>query len=151
MAKVNYEETLNIAKEKGLILEGDKYCFCYIRPRDVFEKGVSWTIISKVDALFVVNDNEIKIYHLDQKTGQLLGSADIFKREEIEFLWASTFIVYDIQLNALKTRNYSQGFDPSKKFRGFNQDLLRKDVINFIKENYVKPYKEAKKAKKNSK
>ena len=38
--KVNYQETLDKAKDLGLISQDDKYVFCTVRPKDVRNMGV---------------------------------------------------------------------------------------------------------------
>ena len=82
--KINYQQTVDKAKEMNLITETDKYVFCTVRPKDGRNMGIMQEVIYyKYDILFVINQNEVKLIDVDKKTGTLVGSYKIISRENI--------------------------------------------------------------------
>ena len=147
--KNNYQDTLNKAKEQGLIQEGDKYVFCTVRPKEGNRSGSFVEVIYyNYFVLFVVNKNEVKLIDIDQKTGELVGSYKIIKREniiELNDFWC--FLSRDFYLNA-QNPNYRENFAVTKKFKGYDQNEMYNEIRSFIKQEYVLPLKDAKKNKK---
>ena len=80
--KADYQTTLDKAKELGLITQDDKYVFCTVSPKDGKNMGIMQEVIYyKYDILFVINQNEVKLIDIDQKTGTLVGTHRVISRE----------------------------------------------------------------------
>ncbi|MBE7075003.1 MAG: hypothetical protein E7376_03400 [Clostridiales bacterium] len=144
--KADYQATLQKAKELNLITQDDKYVFCTVRPKDGKYMGVMQEVIYyKYDILFVINENEVKLIDIDQKTGSLVGSHKIISRENIIDLndyWC--FLSRDFYIKA-KNPDYRENFAVCNKFYGFNQKEMLNEVRTFIQQKYTIPLKEAKK------
>lgn len=144
--KINYQETINEAKELGLILQDDKYVLCSVRPReDKFYVTYTEVIYYKFDLIFVINPNEVKLIDVDKKTGKLIGSYKIYPREDIIDLndyWS--FFSRDFYIKA-KNPEFRENLIVCKKFHGFDQKDILLDVRNIVTQKYTLPIKEAKK------
>lgn len=136
--KINYQETLNKAKELNLISEIDSYLFCTVRPKDGKNYGVYKEVLYyKYDILFVINKNEVKLIDIDQKTGEIVGSNKVFSKENIIKLkdyWS--LLSRDFYLNAKP--DFRENFAVYKKFYGFNQKEMFNKVREIIKTEYSK-------------
>lgn len=145
--KINYQNTLNTAKDQALIQEGDKYVFCTIRPKEGKRSGSFVEIIYyKYNILLVVNKDEVKLIDIDQKTGELVGSYKIINRDNIiEFNDFWCFFSRDFYLEA-QNPYYRENFAVTKKFNGYDQKEMFNEIRNFIKQEYT-TIKEAKKKK----
>ena len=148
--KINYQQTVDKAKEMNLITETDKYVFCTVRPKDGRNMGIMQEVIYyKYDILFVINQNEVKLIDIDQKTGTLVGSYRIISRENIIDLndyWS--LLSRDFYIKA-KNPDYRENFAVYSKFYGFNQKEMFNEVRTFIKQQYTIPIKESRKNSKN--
>ena len=144
----NYAETIHSAKDLELIKDGDKYLFVTIQPKPGQNLGVAQEfLIYNYDVLLVVNKEEVKIIDVDKKTGDLVGSKRIITRDNITALVASWFLGWALCLHTQNKDDY-YWFDLYKKFGNFYQADMRKDMVEFIKQEYTIPMKAAAKAAK---
>ncbi len=144
----DYSATIAAAKDLELIKDGDKYLFVTIQPKPGQNLGVAQEfLIYNYDVLLVVNKEEVKIIDVDKKTGELVGSSRIITKEEIKDLVASWFFGWAVCLHTFNKEDY-YWFDLYKNFGKFYQADMLKDMVEFIKQEYTIPQKEARKAAK---
>ena len=135
--KVNYQETLEKAKEAGFITPEDKYVFCSVAPKEGKRSGSFVEMIYyKYNILFVINPKEVKLIDIDQKTGSIVGTHNTISRENINELsdhWY--FFSRDFYLEA-QNSNYRENLLVPGKFKGFKQKELLLEVRNLIKQEF---------------
>lgn len=143
--KIDYQITLDKAKAQSLIKEGDKFLFCTLNPKEVGRSGsFVETYYHPYDILFVVNKNEVRLIDVDQKTGELVGIHRVIERADIRNFAASWFFGWGIFIRTYNSDDYDN-FTLFKKFGKLDQSAMLKEMIEFIKQEYTLPIKEAKK------
>ena len=82
--KINYQQTVDKAKEMNLITDTDKYVFCTVRPKDGRNMGMMQEVIYyKYDILFVMLSNAasnvVKLIYCSFITNELFSLSYIEK------------------------------------------------------------------------
>lgn len=146
MTKIDYDKTIEGLKESGLIAEGDKYAVCVFQPED----NVTTTTVSLVDYLITANDDEIKLFDLNQKTGEYLGHCAAFKKADIvyskklkerKFIYASKGLFGGMYIAiTFMPENFAHTYIIPKKYGGYEQAERRADLFGFVKSVYNTVY-----------
>jgi len=145
--KIDYTQTIQKAKELGLLDINDKYVLCEIEPKEGRNMGVAQELfIYKYNILFAINHNEVKLIDVDKKTGELVGSKRVFQRDNIRDIVPSWLFSWNVYFRTYKPDNVDN-FKFHSKFGGFNQKEAVKDIVAYIKNDYTLPMKEARKKK----
>ncbi|MBD5584024.1 MAG: hypothetical protein HDQ88_03000 [Clostridia bacterium] len=148
--KTDYQKTIDGLKEEGLIQDGDKYAVALFKTESQSNGVTSTMITSTVDYIMVANDDAIKLFEIDKKTGEYLGNFISLEKESIvytkrisgrNFIWASKglfggkyigvhFIAFDFVHDYLLP----------KKYRGYEQKEASNALYTFVKETYNTHY-----------
>ena len=135
---IDYNLVVDTAKDAGFIKEGEKYLFCVPDPKDGRRSGSFVEVLTyKYDILLVVNENELRLYDVDKKTGELLGTVRVFKKENLRKIVVSWFLSWNLYFRT-KEPDYYDNITLNPRFGKFTQKELLKDMVQFIKLNYKK-------------
>lgn len=159
--QIDYQKTFADLKEKELIQNNDKYAVCLFQPESE-DNGVTRTVITaKTDFVMSVNDEELKLFEIDKKTGEYLDDFLLFKKSDLAYgkklkerktIWASKGLFggmyVAIQFVAEK---FVHMYKIPKKIHRFDQTEAGSQLYMFVKEVYNAAYNEKKQEYKNSK
>jgi len=116
---------------------------CLLRPEsDLLTSAV---VRSTVDYIMAANNEEIKLFDIDKKTGEYLGEYVSSKKSDLaygkvkerKFVYASKGLFGGINIAILfVAEKFIHDFMVPKKVAGFDQKEARIALYNFIKENY---------------
>lgn len=153
--KIDYLKTLDCLKENELIKPDDLCAVCLFKVEIENMGVVSKVISSKVDYILAANTDELKLFDIDKKTGEYLGSFITFKKDDVKytkkikernFIWASRGIFGGrcIGIHFIAEKFIHEYILP-KKHNGFEQNDARLKLFDFIKNTYNTHYDEQKK------
>lgn len=144
MRKIDYQKTFDVLLESKEIEEGDKYAVCLFRPESHYYGVMTTTTTSNFDYIMSANDNEVKLFEIDKKTGEYLNSKMVFKKSDLVFEkknknWVfankSLFGQRNIGIR-YDAENFNHTYYIPKKLHGFVQDDRRVELYDFIKKVY---------------
>ena len=148
--KIDYQKTIDCLKENGLIKPDDQCAFCLFKNESESNGVVTTIISSKVDYIMAANADEIKLFDIDKKTGEYLGSFLTFKKDDVKyakkikernFIWASKGI-FGGRYIAIRfiAEKFVHDYILPKKHNGFEQNDARLQLFDFIKNTYNTHY-----------
>lgn len=143
--KTDYLKTIESLKNSELIAPGDKCAVCLFKTESE-SNGVTTTMItSEVDYVMAANNDEVKLFDIDKKTGQYLNNCCIFKKENLVYekknknwIWASKGLFGGryIGIRADFIGNFNHTYLLPKKVHGYEQKAAAYELYDFIKEVY---------------
>lgn len=84
-------------------------------------------------AVVAVNDNRIRIFDVDKKTGEYLETMAEFTRDNLKKVRAASFLTRDLLIKGIEGDAH---FTVANKFNGFEQKEAVEEAFALLKRSY---------------
>jgi len=143
------DKVINDLKARGLLSENDRYAFCKFYDRiNALDTAVAATGLftfrwSSVDYLLAADENVLKIFNIDKKTGEYLGEHIVLEKSQIDKLVCKKYALINVtKRTKINVRAKKVGLKldvlVSDTFRSFDQAINKTELVHILKSYFVK-------------
>jgi len=136
-------------KEQGLLTDDDKYAFCKFYDKiNVMDTAVAATGLftfrwSTVDYLLAANENQLKIFNIDKKTGEYMGEHIVLEKDQIDKLVCKKYALINVTKRTkinVRVKEIKLKLDVlvGESFRGVNQSAYKAALVGMLKTHFVR-------------
>lgn len=139
-----YDETISLLKSKGLLTEADKYVFCrYDQPFNVLDMlsafgGVATVRWSNFDYILAADEERLKIFNINKKTGEFTGNYIFLEKKQINKIKVKKYLFKNIRIIVrAKSIKFKSNYFTKNLFRGYEQTENKNAFVNLLQTNYI--------------
>lgn len=148
--KIDYQKTIDGLKEAGLISDGDFCAVCLFQAESESNGVTSTVTVSTVDYIMSANDEQLKLFEIDKKTGAYLDSYLVFNKADLsygrkgierKFIYASRGLFGGMYVAIhFIAEDFIHTYCIPKSLHGYGQKEARAALYAFVKQTYNTHY-----------